>query len=252
MSKITANVQKFFDALLSSGLVNKKNAEQLPLLWANAHVGRPCPALVEKSKDETRIGKPCGRPCMTGEDTCLCHLPKEKRDVFSEKAKQTRRDNSELKKMKQENEPKQEKQAKEKKVKEQKVKEEKQPKEKKVKEEKQPKEKVKQPKENNGDETPETNITVLEKKVKKEKKKETHAVDPEIKPSALDFDSVEHVNDIVESDPLPPMTIATAIATAIAASTTCEAVIKNGAKKGTMCGNKKVVSGTHFCAKHSD
>jgi 5'-3' exonuclease len=243
MSKITANVQKFFDALLSSGLVNKKNAEQLPLLWANAHVGRPCPALVEKSKDETRIGKPCGRPCMTREDTCLCHLPKEKRDVFSEKAKQTRRDNSELKKKKQENEPTEQKQAKEKKVKEQKVKEEKvkQPKEEKVKQPKEEKvkqpmeEKVKQPKEPKEEKCKQPK----EKKVKEpiEKNKEDSIVENHNASETVEHTvaAVETVNTFVTVEEIASKMTGTCIGTL---------------KSGHQCMNN-TVKGLGLCKKHS-
>jgi len=229
MSKITVNVQKFFDALLSSGLVNKKNAEQLPLLWANAHVGRPCPALVEKSKDETRIGKPCGRPCMTGEDTCLCHLPKEKRDVFSEKAKQTRRDNSELKKMKQENEPAEQKHAKEKKVKEEKVKKEK------VKKVKEPKEeKVKQPKEEKVKQPKEEKVKKVKEPIEKNKE------DSSIEHNASD--TVEHTVDAVET--VNTFVIVEEIASKMTG--TCIGTLKSGHQ----CMNN-TVKGLALCKKHS-
>ena len=183
MSKITANVQKFFDALISSGMVNKKNIEQLPILWASAHQVRTCPALVEKSKDESRIGQACGRACMKDEDTCLCHLPKEKREVFSNKAKQTRLEKTERKLLEKQSKlenpdetdeqvaaPKEKKKSK--KVKEPKESKEKvkDPKEKKVKEPKEPKEKKvvepKEPKEKKSKKVKETEeVNVAEQKV---------------------------------------------------------------------------------------
>jgi len=273
MSKITPNDQKFFDLLISSGLVSKKNADQITLLWATAHKGNPCQALVEKSKDESRIGKPCGKECVKNEDTCMCHLPEEKRAVFKEKALQTRRENSEKKKLakiesgekgekvekvKQVKEPKEHKQPKEKKVKEHK--EPKEPKEKKIKEPKEPKEKkVKEPKEPK-DQKSESDEPKAPKKQKKQKKQKTEkAVDTDsseesdIKKS-LTFDDIQvqkgENGEVVESvSTVESVETVTTVATLATVETTCIGIIKTGAKKGTMCG-KKVKEGTTVCEKH--
>jgi chemotaxis protein histidine kinase CheA len=196
-------------------MVNKKNVQQLPLLWAAAHQVRTCPSLVEKSKDASRIGHACGRACMKDEETCLCHLPKEKREVYSNKAKQTRLENTERKQ--------QEKQAQHesdetKQVKE--LKAPKVPKEKKVKEPKAPKEaKVKEPKEPKAPK---------EKKVKEPK--ETKVKEEQVE------EVVEHVEEVVEH--------VESLAAVLGPS--CIAVLKSG----DLCMNH-TVRGKELCKKHS-
>ena len=240
MSKITMKIQQFFDALIAKGVVEKKKFNQLPEIWKEIHAGRPCPALVIKSKDESRIGQECGRPCMKDEETCLCHLPKEKRDVFADKAKQSRKDNTERKKQEQLDQPE--------KVKSKKVKEHKEPKEKKVKE---PKEKkVKEPK---------------EKKVKESKKDKEQVVeqvvesDEDVQPQQLEYDSDSTIAAVKDQDEnedqsnqleqLELQPAAIAAASEIVCQLTCTAVLKSGIHSGEMCG-KKVQQGMTLCLKH--
>ena len=252
MSKITMKIQQFFDALITKGLVNKKNVDQLPQLWSEIHVGRPCPALVIKSKDESRIGQACGRPCMKDEETCLCHLPKEKRDVFADKAKQSRKDNTERKKQEQLDHPEEVKSKKEKKVKEPKEKKVKEPKENKVK-------KVKEPKE--------PNAPKKQKKVKNVEEVKDVESDEEKVSQQLEYDSVvgevQDETDQLEQLELQPVAIETVSAaveattvvydetvTEVAQPLTCTAVLKSGIHSGEMCG-KKVQQGMTLCLKHN-
>jgi RNA recognition motif-containing protein len=85
---ITANVNKFFQMLMDEGFVTSHNQDDLIALWKKAHMGRPCPAIVVK--DGPRQGQSCGRPCMKSEETCMCHLPKDKMDAIRQKTKEKR------------------------------------------------------------------------------------------------------------------------------------------------------------------
>ena len=59
-------------------------------IMKEVYKGRPCPVIITKSKFPSRIGQSCGSPCMKDEETCMCHLAKEKRDILLKRIKECR------------------------------------------------------------------------------------------------------------------------------------------------------------------
>lgn len=69
-----------FVRLINDRLFQGEGTERLDALWKEATHYETCTTLVQKSKQEDRIGKPCGKAVVSGKTTCMCHTPKEKKE----------------------------------------------------------------------------------------------------------------------------------------------------------------------------
>jgi hypothetical protein len=83
--------QRTMSAQMITDFINAVNAEflkgkkldELTALWKRISTVPKCPALV---KAGAREGQPCGKSCVKDQEFCLCHMPREPRDVREPRA----------------------------------------------------------------------------------------------------------------------------------------------------------------------
>lgn len=49
---------------------------ELDALWKDINHYEKCTVIVENTKNADRNGKPCGKACIKGQTTCMCHAPR--------------------------------------------------------------------------------------------------------------------------------------------------------------------------------
>ena len=59
--------------MVNDRMFQGKQAEQLAALWAEATHFEKCHVVVAKGE---RVGQQCGKACVKGKDTCMCHQPR--------------------------------------------------------------------------------------------------------------------------------------------------------------------------------
>jgi len=75
-------ITDFINAVNAEFLKGKK-LDELTAMWKRISTVPKCPALV---KAGAREGQPCGKSCVKDQEFCLCHIPREPRDVREPRA----------------------------------------------------------------------------------------------------------------------------------------------------------------------
>lgn len=67
-----ARVSTFFDLVKTQ--FDSSTFEKIQTLWKQAHEYKKCSVLIKSGKREGEI---CGKGCVDGQETCLCHIPRQ-------------------------------------------------------------------------------------------------------------------------------------------------------------------------------